>query len=184
MTLSTRIHDSGGLGSTENPNKKLPFEISIPNSFYAFIPEFYPELRQTKDKELDRYGEQTNGESVSIKQIKNREFHIKGSILRDEIAMVNLLLDYDGPVDMISPLTPDGGMECLIEGGEIGKQVGWDPLTRQREFAYSMDLVSTGSDEYNRGANAIVTAILGEDEGEEALEAYNAGTDTNGGAVQ
>jgi len=127
----------------------------------AFVPDYYPDrFTQTKKKELARNGRQCAGESVSIKTIKNREFHVKGVLLEYEVAAFQQLIDYEGPVEVLSPLTPSGGMACIIKNGELGNPKGYDPHAGQWLFEYMLDLVSTGEDEYDRGRNAIVSAIM------------------------
>lgn len=148
--------------TTANPNKQLGFEISPTDEYWSFIPEFYPEdFSQMKKKELNRYASGgCGGESVEIKSIKNREFNATGVLLQGEINVFQGLLDHEGVVDLLSPITTGGGAECYIKQGEIGKQKGWDPHTQQWMFEYTIDLVSTGRDEHDTGDNAIVTAIL------------------------
>lgn len=145
-----------------DPNKQLGFEISPNTVEWSFIPEFYPDsFTQMKKKELERYGGKCNGESVSIKSIKNRELHATGVILEGEVEIFRALQDIGSKVDLISPLTSDGGMECYIKQAELGEQKGWDPHNQQWMFEYTVDLVSTGRDEYaSDGENAIVTAIM------------------------
>lgn len=146
--------------TSRNPSDQLGFEVVPHDTHWSFTPEFYPDrFTQKKSKELARNAQQCAGESVSVKAIKNREFHAKGVLLHGEIRVFQKLLDFEGKVDILSPLTPNGGMECYLKDGEIGEKKGWDPHTRQWMFTYSMDLVSTGRDEYNRSRNAIVTAI-------------------------
>lgn len=145
-----------------DPNKQLGFEIfpRETKTSWSFTPNFYPDkFTQMKKKELDRYGGKCGGESVSIKSIKNREFHAEGVILEGEVNLFQALLDHDKVVDIISPLTENDGMECFIKRGELKGQSGWDPHHQQWMFKYSLDLVSTGRDEHDTGRNAIVTAI-------------------------
>jgi len=147
--------------TTTNPNKQLGFEIDPRNTDWSFAPEFYPDdFTQMKKKELSRYGGNCGGESVSIKAIKNREFHVTGVMLREEVRTFHGLLDYEGTVDLLSPLIPGGGVECHLKKGELGNEKGWDPHTKQRYFGFTLDLVSTGRDEHDSGNNAIVTAII------------------------
>lgn len=163
----------GGSGNVtpNNPNEQLGFEITPPKRGWNFTPDFYPgDFTQMKKKELSRYGGNCGGESVSIKSIKNREFHVTGEVVRYEISTLQKLMDYSGVVDLISPLTPIGGMECYVKKVEIGSEEGWDPHKRQRTFTFTIDLVSTGRDEYNNGRNSVVTAILSEDPPGEQLE--------------
>jgi len=149
---------------SSDPNEQLGFEISPSEPNWTFIPEFYPEdFTQMKKKKLTRYGGGCGGESVSIKTIKNREFHVTGVLLQGEINIFQALLDLGGKVDLLSPLTPSGGMECFVKQGELGNQTGWDPHTQQWMFKFTLDLVSTGRDEHDSGQNSIVTAIMQED---------------------
>jgi hypothetical protein len=143
-----------------DPNKSLGFEIEPTFANWSFVPEFYPEdFTQMKKRELNRYGGGCRGESVSIESAKNREFHVGGVLLEGEINIFHALQDYDDVVDILSPLTPSGGMECYIKQSELGNQSGWDPHNRQWMFEYSIDLVSTGTDERSRDENDIITAI-------------------------
>jgi hypothetical protein len=157
--------------TSSDPNTQLGFEIDPADTVWSFAPEFYPEsFTQMKKKKLTRYGGNCGGESVSIKSIKNREFHVTGVLLQGEISLFQGLLDYGGKVDVLSPLTPSGGMECYIKKGELGKQKGFDPHTRQWMFEFTMDLVSTGRDEHDTGKNEIVTEIMGENRTPERLK--------------
>lgn len=145
------------------PNKPLPFEIDPHETSWSFDPEHYPsDFTQMKKKELRRFGGNCNGESVSIKKIKNREFNISGLVLRGELNLFHAISDMEERVDLISPLLPnDSGMECYVKQGELGNEEGWDPNNRQRAFNYTLDLVSTGRDEYERDRNAIITPLIG-----------------------
>lgn len=148
-----------------HPNKQLGFEIDPRKTSWVFTPEFYPDdFTQMKKKELNRYGSGAcSGESVSIKSIKNREIHVSGVILHGEIRHFQSLIDLEEKVDLLSPLTSNGGLECVIKSGELGNQKGWDPMTNQRMFKFTLDLVSTGRDERDSSQNAIVTAIMSEE---------------------
>lgn len=143
-----------------DPNKPLGFEIDPTLENWSFAPEFYPDdFTQMKKRELKRYGGGCRGESVSIKSAKNREFHVSGVLLEGEINIFHAIQDYNDVVDVLSPLTPSGGMECYIKQSELGNQSGWDPHNQQWMFEYTLDLVSTGTDEHDRGENDIITAI-------------------------
>lgn len=150
---------------SSDPNTELGFEISPTQSSWSIAPEFYPDdFTQMKKTELTRYGGDCGGETVTIKSVKNREFHVEGVILQGEINLFQGLLDLTEPVDLLSPLTPTGGMECHVKQGELGNQTGFDPHNRQWMFKYNLDLVSTGRDEYNNRENAIVSAVLSEND--------------------
>jgi hypothetical protein len=148
---------------SSDPNQQLGFEISPHNTSWSFTPEYYPDdFTQMKKTELSRYGGNCGGESVSVKAIKNREFHATGVLLEGEINVFQGLLDHQLEVDLLSPLTPSGGMECYVKKGELGGQTGWDPHSRQWMFKYTLDLVSTGRDEHDTDQNAIVSGIVGD----------------------
>jgi hypothetical protein len=150
----------------DDPNQQLGLEI-LPNGSdwgykVGFTPEFYPnDFTQMKKKELNRYGgSNCEAESVSIKSVKNREFHIAGLMIESQIQVFQDLLDSNSEVDILSPLTPNGGMECFLKKGELGNYKGYDPHTEERIFEYTLDLVSTGRDETENERNAIVTSIV------------------------
>lgn len=144
-----------------NPNEQLGFEIDPLETEWSFAPEYYPEdFTSVKKREFDRYGNGCGGESVSIKSVKNREFHARGVMTTNGLAIFNHLIDYDNEVDIISPIIRGGGMECYIKKAEVGNEAGVDPLTKQRLFEYTLDLVSTGRDEHFNSDNGIVTAIV------------------------
>jgi len=168
-----------------NPNEPLPFEILPELNFgprpniapgemrsgqsvnaeydWAFAPEYYPDrFPQSKEKKLDRSGKQCSGEDVTIESIKNREFHVSGVLLAREVSDFNQMLDYDDVVDLYSPISPSGGMQCYVKNGEINATPeGFDAIHRMWRFEYSIDLVSTGNDEYDRTKNSIVSSIIG-----------------------
>lgn len=144
----------------DSPTEPLGFEVKAPRGAWSFTPEFYPKsFRQVKARELKRYGEQCSGESISIKKVKNRTFHVKGQLIEGNIRTFHKLLDHEGPMILLSPLTPSGGMECIMKQGELGDLKGWDPIAEQWMFKYTLDLVSTGRDEYQRNSNAIVSEL-------------------------
>lgn len=149
------------------PHQSLPFEIERVSRQGrtlrpSFAPEYYPDrFPQTKDKELNRNGQQCGGEDVTIKAVKNTEFHVSGVVLAHEVPVLKQLQDHEGVVNVYSPLSPTGGVESYVKKVEIdATPEGYDGVFREWRFAYTIDLVSTGTDEYERGENAIVSAIL------------------------
>lgn len=163
---SSQQPDVNENGFPVNPNQKLGLELSPIGEDWGynqgFAPEFYPEdFTQMKKHKLNRYGGSAcSAESVSIKSVKNREFHIAGKMIESEIQMFQDFMDVNSPITIYSPLTPNGGMECFLKKAELGNYVGFDPQTRERIFEYNVDLVSNGNDEAEREENAIVTEIV------------------------
>lgn len=143
------------------PTGTLGFELNPTDEFWAFAPFYYPDrFVQTKGRKLNRDGKQDDGENVELKNLKNREFHASGVVLASEVTILQRVLDHSGQVEIITPLTPSGGMQCEIKNSELGEKSGFDSIERQWLFKYSFDLVSTGLDENSSGRNAIVSEIL------------------------
>jgi len=131
-----------------------------------FIPDYYPDrFNQTKERKLERDGRQCEGEHITVDKVKNREIHLSGVLLEYEIGSFNRLVEYNGDVEIISPLVPRGAMTCVVKKGEIGNEQGYDPHANQRLYEYMIDLVSTGADEYEDDSrNPIVSSV--QDRGE------------------
>lgn len=153
-----------GLDLPRNPNTTLPFSIRIadgdPNT--NFDPVYFPgRFNEASEKELREEGQQCRGQDVSIKEQKNARIHVTGTVLSFQIPTLRRLYRLEEPVDLLSPLDPKGGMAVYIENGEIGDLQGWDQYYKQHQWKYTMDLVSTGEDEFgNDGENDVVTEIL------------------------
>jgi hypothetical protein len=145
---------------SSNPNEQLGFEINPQEAYWTFTPEFYPkDFTNMKKRELTRYGTPCGAESVSIKAVKNREFHVAGLMLHQDLSIFHSLQEYNGKVDLISPVVPNGGMECMVKKTELGNKKGFDPQTSQWMFEYNMDLVSTGRDEGGSEEQSIITPL-------------------------
>jgi hypothetical protein len=152
---------NGNKTISDHPNKQLGFEINPKEKEWSLIPEYYPDdFTEMKKKDMERHGNGCEGESVSVKKVKNREFHVSGVILRSTLPLLRQLADYNEPVDLISPLIKDGGMEVYVKRAERGNQDGWDPYHSQRLFEYDIDLVSSGKDEHAIGDNGIISEII------------------------
>lgn len=165
-TSDETIEGQAGSNVPRNLEEKIGFELNPQDSHWVFAPTYYPDrLVQNKDREVERDGRQCGGEDITIKNIKNREFHVNGVLLSYEIPIFQNVLEYEGEIDLISPLTPSGGMECKVKESELGELAGWDPLKKAWRFEYSVDLVSTGRDEHGSGNNDIVSAIIGTSSG-------------------
>lgn len=134
------------------------------NSDIYFAPEYYPKrLTQTTNNSLKRDNNQCGGEDVTLDNTKNSEFHVTGIVLAKNLSELRNLSNYQGRVDLLSPIAGNGGVECVMKKIEIGEIVGWDSFENQWQFSYTLDLVSTGTDEGEQlGENQIVSEIVGE----------------------
>ena len=165
----------------KEPHEDIGFELDIHNEWWSFTPIYYPgTFRIGKNRELNRDARQCGGENISVKTIKNREAHVKGKILATEVPVFNKVMDYEGTLDLISPKTPAGGLECKIHKAELGELAGWDPIEKEWRFEYSLDLISTGRDEHTEGDNGIVSALITADPAESDDFDNFRDADTNG----
>lgn len=160
MTLISPEQSYEGDASGLDDPTGIPFAIENPD--YRFTPAYYPSrLTQTRQNEVERKDTQCEGEDVYIKSMKNADIHIKGILLAKNITLFRRLVDSEEPIDLISPLAENGGIEAVIEQGKIGDIAGWDQKNSQWQFEYTLDIVSTGKDESTSGEkNHIVSQII------------------------
>lgn len=161
---STSLEDAG-------PNDQLVFAV-VPkdgNGFPVepeFSPEFYPDrFNKVMEKELNRKGQQCRGEDVSVKKFKNPDIHATGVCFAGNVSVIEDLHLHEGLVDLYTPISPHGGLEAFVKKAEIGEIDGWNPHANEWMFNYTLDLVSSGVDEYNRnGTNDVVDSIFSDQE--------------------
>ena len=133
--------------------EEIPFAIydSENRDTFSFQPIYYPEtLRVVTDKKLTRTDAGCAGENVSIQKMKNSEVHIKGRVHESDLSDLHKLQHRSETVEVISPSLQGGGMECIVKKAEQGDVISWDAFPDAQEwmFEYTLDLVSTGKDEY------------------------------------
>lgn len=145
------------------PNDGLIFEID-PNDteIKPFAPEYYPDrFNKAISKELNRDTKQCKGEDISIKEMKNAELHATGVMLASQSRRFQELSKHKGTVDLITPISPRGGIQCYIKKAELGEIEGYDPKNDEWEINYTIDFVGTGNDEYGDDTrSSIVTELL------------------------
>jgi hypothetical protein len=134
---------------------QIPFGIygSAEDDNFRFEPVYYPtNLRVTADKEMTRTNGGCDGEQVSIKKLKNSNIHISGKIHESDLPDLHELAHKTEKVEVISPSIQRGGMECIVKKTEQGDMISWDGFPEAQEwmFEYTIDLVSTGKDEYDQ----------------------------------
>lgn len=113
--------------------------------YVDFAPFYVPRrFSWSKERNLDREDNFCGNEDVSDLGGKNREVHISGVIREAEIAAFGNLLDIDEPVDLISP---GWSGEVRVLDGEYEGPQGSDPVTTQKTYQYTLNVVSTGRDE-------------------------------------
>lgn len=138
----------------------------------AFNPLYYPDrFNKIMEKELNREGNQCQGEDVTIKNFKNSDIHATGICRAKQVSVLEKFHAHDGEVDLFTPISPNGGLEVFVKKVEIGEKAGWhavdngmensDEVRGQWMFNYTMDFVSTGFDEYGSdGENDVITDVL------------------------
>jgi hypothetical protein len=157
----------------KNPTKKIPFGIygegepslttrsvlgdpedeltAVASSDASFRPIYYPSnFSIVTDKELIRNGAKCEGERISIDKLKNSEIHVNGLVHQQDLDSLDKLAHTTKPVTLISPIVPSGGMEVIVKKAERGDYKSWDAYVRQRMFEYTIDMVSTGADEWGK----------------------------------
>jgi hypothetical protein len=111
----------------------------------VFAPRYYPDtFRVRKERNLDRSKNFCSGEDVSDKGSKNREIHIAGVITSDEKDTFDRMCDVSEYFELTSA-TWSG--EVRVEMGEYEGPTGYHSITDSSLFQYTLDLVSTGTDE-------------------------------------
>lgn len=160
MVQSTSLSEAGA-------NDQLIFSV-VPKDENGplldgeFSPEFYPDrFTKVMEKELGREGQQCKGEDVTISKFKNPDLHANGVSFADQISTLENLHGHNGKVDLYTPISPNGGLEAYVKKVEVGEINGWNPHEQEWMFDYTMDLVSTGYDEYGGdNGNDVVESLL------------------------
>lgn len=157
---SVTIIGGGGSGDSDDfefeysplpdgPNKEIGFTIDA--GTYSFTPLYFPaRLTITTDKELERIDAGCEGQSINIKQLKNSEISARGKMHGSDLTELNRLAERSETVDVLTPLIPGSGMECIVKKTERGEILGWDGFPQAQDWLleYKITLVSTGADEY------------------------------------
>jgi hypothetical protein len=172
-------------GVGPKPEKAFWFEVvgkkadSPDATPFTFNPKYYPaRFTSSKDRDTESESDVCKGENISINKVNNYRVHANGLLLmdrkkkNDELADLHALADHEGSlVDVVTPLLPEGGIECLVKTVEFGEIKGWDPHEKAWTIEYTVDFIATGKDGETSGEKGIVTAvdddITGLDDGEE-----------------
>lgn len=134
----------------DDPTSSVSFGIY--GEDVSFNPLYYPErFSITTEKELQRVKSACEGETVDIEKLKNSTLHVSGRLHTSDLADINALAQTPKPVEVITPLVGSSGMEAYVKMCERGEMAGYDAYPRAEEwmFQYTLDLVSTGVDEYH-----------------------------------
>lgn len=114
-----------------------------------FLPRYYPErFNVTTAKELERTAADCAGQRVSIDELKNSELHVTGKLLAKNLNSLDEIAHTTEPVEVISPVFVTGGIEALVKSVERGEIARYDNFAGDWLIEYTIDLVSTGRDEY------------------------------------
>lgn len=122
-----------------------------------FTPVYYPSrFTITTEKDLDRTPASCDGERVSIKELKNSELHVTGKVHESDLQSLWNIAHTTRRVEVITPVLQNGGMEAYVKSVEIGEMIGYDayPDAEEWMFKYTIDLVSTGKDEYESSSSS------------------------------
>jgi len=141
--ISDRLPDS--------PAETIPFGVYAPN--VTFVPAYYPSrMSITTEKEFEKISSGCEGQEIDIKTLKNSTLHISGKVHAKDMGNINRLSQVTEPVDVLTPILEGGGMEFHLESAERGQLIGYDafPAFEDWMFEYTLDLLSTGKDEYEQ----------------------------------
>lgn len=122
--------------------------FSISNSSRVFAPSIYPEVVVSKERNKARTDGLCEGEDVEDTGSKNREFTVTGVIFRSELSAYDEILDDGEEFEMLSDEWV-GEIEILD-----GK---YRPYALDK-YSFTLNLVSTGKDEYGSRDNGIISS--------------------------
>lgn len=134
-----------GRARTQNPTDPSKQSVFLLYGSATFEPFYAPaRISISKERDLNRQGNFCGGEDVTDMGSKNRALHVSGKFLESELSRFEVLLDHSEALDVA---TPGWGGEVMVEAGEYEGPLGVDPRTREHFFKYSLDIISTGTDE-------------------------------------
>lgn len=146
MTQPGRATSVGGAES------KFGFEVVGvgDGASFSFVPIYYPErFNVEKPRDIQGEADSCKGENLTLNKIENFRIHATGFL-----GYNNSLSDYqslcnhqESTVEVINPILPNGGLECLVEKPEFGEIRGYDPKLEDWLVDYTVDFISTGKDE-------------------------------------
>ncbi|MFC7165859.1 hypothetical protein [Halospeciosus flavus] len=117
----------------------------------TFAPTYVPtRISVSKERNLNREDNFCGTEDVSDLGSKNREVHISGLIRESELDSLGNLLDANFPMRVIAP---GWSGEIRVMDGEFEGPRAFDPQNREPLYKYSLNVLSTGSDEAQKPDN-------------------------------
>jgi hypothetical protein len=140
----------------EDPTAQVGFGIYTQEDGKGdFVPVYYPErFTYTTEKGFQKTAANCEGQRVSIKEVKNSTLHATGKIHETDLRTLDDLSYTFEPVDVLTPVLQKGGMEAFVKTVERGEYVGFDRFQGERMFKYTIDLKSTGKDEYESASQS------------------------------
>ena len=155
-------------GFPESPTAQVGFGIyTYEEGVKDFIPVYYPErFNSTSEKEFEKTGANCEGQRVSIDEVKNSTIHITGKYHESDAIALKDLYETFQPVEVVTPAIAGGSMESYVKSVERGDYYSFDRFEGERLFEYTIDLVSTGKDEYHSASSSRYGSGSGPDSGE------------------
>ena len=125
------------------------FEVVGVEADINFSPEYYPKRwNVSKDTDTESQADSCVGENISVNKVNNARIHAKGDFLTSKIGKMHSLFNHRGDkVEVVNPILPGGGMECILKTVQYGEFVGWDPQKKSWILSYTLDFTSTGKDD-------------------------------------
>jgi hypothetical protein len=153
--------NNSGRREGPKPGEVFGFEVVEVDGAFSFSPEYYPDSwNSTKSTDTESQADSCKGENIDVNKVNNYRIHARGIFLMDRnLETFHSVTDHRGEkVEVINPLLPNEGIECIIKKAKFGEIKGWDPIHRDWQISYTLDFISTGKDDSSstNGKNGIV----------------------------
>lgn len=146
-------------GGSDSAAEVTELSFALAASAVQFEPTYYPDtIRRVGDKKLQEEKSPRGGEEVTIDKIHNAHYHITGVVTSDEIDQLKRLHHDCRPAQLTCHMT--NNLSTIVKKVEIAERDGWDPESESWLWNYTLDLVSTGIDEFGGDQNSDINDWL------------------------
>lgn len=156
------IIDSRSLAGDTGIVRHTGLEFELSNDVFSFAPKYYPrDVIVTKERNTSEQDALCEGEDVNDMGPKNRVITVNGYLRQNELLAYTRLGDLGDPLDLIS--LPWTG-EVAVKKTEIQGPVAIDNATKDWLYDYTLNLKSTGTDEYGEQNHGILRTVTATDD--------------------
>lgn len=134
--MPVKAPGEGGDRSTPVSQGAIDFEMG------PFTPAYYPEeVRVTRKRRVKAEDAPCDGEYIADHGGKNRQVHVKGVLLMDNVYSFNSMTDMGAPMAFVSE---QWAGEVLLTRSEMSGLRGYDPEMSSWWLSFTIDAKSTG----------------------------------------